>query len=99
MKKVYLFQRERSKIGHAVKSRCNSLGGYGLDRMFGGGFRILCGQKAEGRGVLSPEPKAANYVTCKRCRKAMGLTGKTKEWKVEPVEQKDNRPRILGIPG
>jgi len=96
--KVYLFRRKNSKVVHAVKTKWASMGDFELDRIFGGGMKIPCGQPTEGDGVLSEIPMATHYVSCMGCRQNLKITKPVKSWKLKH-ERKLDRPRILGIPG
>lgn len=96
---VYLFRRARSRVVHAVRTRWGFGHYFIIDRVFGGGFSIPCGQPAAGEGVISSTTQKPGYVTCKSCRRVLNLKGKTRAWKPDPIIEDDGRPRILGIPG
>ena len=100
LRECYLFQRKDSGIVHAVYTKHSSTGTFETDRLFGGGFRVGCGQKAEGDGTLSAALMGVRFVTCKRCLEAMGKPSSPVEecWPPESVRPLD-RPRVLGIPG
>lgn len=104
--KVYLFQRKRSRVTHAVTTRKQSLGMYELDRLFGGGLYFYCsGKPGEGAGVLSACQMSNGHVTCKRClakmkRRKIKISKKPKHeaWPPEVVVEGRN-PTCLGVPG
>ncbi len=101
--KVYLFKKKGGTT-HASETKFRALGSFELDRMFGGGFSLLCGGKCEA-GVISPVVMSPGWVKCKQCRaalKRMGLLTKHKPkdelWPPKHTRPLD-QPRILGIPG
>lgn len=105
MTKFYLFQDAVSKETHGVETRWASMGTFELDRLFGGGFSVLCGRKAGGAGVLSETLRNPGHITCKGCfaalkkrKVAVKQPPKSDVWPPETVRELDV-PRILGIPG
>ena len=67
----YLMARPESKIIHAVVMKFGSMGSYFGDTLFGGGMTVMCGQKAEGDALMSPEPMPVRHVNCKLCKAAI----------------------------
>ena len=101
LRRCYLFQRKDSDIVHAVYTKHASLGSFETDCLFGGGFRIGCGEKAEGAGTLSESLMSVKWVTCEKCLAVMGPPRENEEecWPPKSVRPMDNRPRMLEIPG
>ncbi len=64
-----------NKVVHAVVTRNEAMETFFGNQLFGGGMTVLCGQKAVGRALISPELQPARRVTCKRCRTACHKRG------------------------
>ena len=104
--KVYLFKRQHGRVTHAVISRHAPLGMFELDRIFGGGFIILCtGKTGSGSGVLSEVTMSTGHVTCKKClTKIRPMGGRIASiparecWPPKHLREL-GQPRFLGIPG
>lgn len=99
-RKVYLAKWHQGRLTHAVMPKHATMGSFELDRIFGGGFKVLCGKPAVGKTTLSEVPMLVSHVTCRKCLKVIGPAPVPEDevWPPESTRPLDN-PRILGIPG
>lgn len=69
---IYTVRFGNRKKVHAVVTKYAPMGTYESDRMFGGGFQVVCGLPAKGKAVISPTTvnrRRQKRVTCRSCIK------------------------------
>ena len=104
-KKYYLFLRASTNETHACETVNAPSGEFELDQIFGGGFVILCGDPAEGEGVISNELMTTRHVNCAKCKIVLAereqeeMKKDAKEEWPPPVVFKAARPEIQMIQG